>query len=364
VVLAGVITSAKSQVVAAEFEGRVEDVLVRGGQRVTAGQVLARLDDSQLRQRVESARQAANAARAEAARASIGVAEARRQLATEDRLYRSGAQSRQAVAAARASVSSSGAAAGAAFASARSSEAQVQELTEQLAKAEIKAPMDGVVTMIKVKPGEVAARGTRVARVFDPADLQVRFEVPRGHRAEFAVGAEVEVTLAGVDRPLRGDGHRPVGRSRGAAAVRGRRGRHRRRRAVARRRPGRGHGQRAAARRAGGRERRAMIPSARCTPAEPAVSSDVESPTWVTSHQAGLPGLAVRRSRLEVVSGPDAGLVLEFAQPTILIGRVGADLTLSDPKVSGCTASCGSRPRATGCATSSRPTAPTSRACG
>ena len=78
-----------------------------------------------------------------------------------------------------------------------------------------------------------------------------------------------------------------------------------------------------------------MIPSARCTPAEPAVSSDVESPTWVTSHQAGLPGLAVRRSRLEVVSGPDAGLVLEFAQPTILIGRVGADLTLSDPKVSG-----------------------------
>lgn len=51
------------------------------------------------------------------------------------------------------------------------------------------------------------------------------------------------------------------------------------------------------------------------------MSSDVESPTWVTSHQAGLPGLAVRRSRLEVVSGPDAGLVLEFAQPTILIGR-------------------------------------------
>lgn len=65
------------------------------------------------------------------------------------------------------------------------------------------------------------------------------------------------------------------------------------------------------------------------------MSNDVESPTWVTSHQAGLPGLAVRRCRLEVVSGPDAGLVLEFAQPTILLGRVGADLTLTDPKVSG-----------------------------
>lgn len=203
VVLAGVITSAHSEVVAAEFDAKVVDVLVHGGQRVKAGQVLARLDDSQLRQRVESARQAANAARSEAAKASIGVAEARRQLATENRLYRSGAQSRQAVAAAQATVSSSGAAAGAAFASARASEAQVKELTDQLAKAEVIAPTDGVVTMIKVKQGEMAQRGTRIARVFDPADLQVRFEVPRGRRAEFAVGTDVLVTLDGVDHPLR-----------------------------------------------------------------------------------------------------------------------------------------------------------------
>ena len=188
--------------VVAEFDAKVSDVLVNGGQRVTAGQPLARLDDSQLRQRVESARQAANAARAEAARAGIMVAEARRQLGTENRLYRSGAQSKQAVSSAQAALSSSGAAAGAAAASARGSEAQVKELTDQLAKAEIKAPMAGVVTMIKVKQGEMAQRGTRIARVFDPADLQVRFEVPRGHRAEFAVGTAVLVTMDGVDHPL------------------------------------------------------------------------------------------------------------------------------------------------------------------
>ncbi len=200
--LAGVITSAKSEVVVAEFDARVADVLVRGGQRVVAGQPLARLDDSQLRQRVEGARQAANAARAEAARAGIGVAEARRQLATENRLYRSGAQSRQAVASASSALSSSGAAAGAAAASARSSESQVKELTDQMAKAVITAPRDGVVTMIKVKQGEMAQRGTRIARVFDPSDLQVRFEVPRGRRGEFAIGAAVLVTLDGVDHPL------------------------------------------------------------------------------------------------------------------------------------------------------------------
>ncbi len=67
----------------------------------------------------------------------------------------------------------------------------------------------------------------------------------------------------------------------------------------------------------------------------PVPGSDLESPTWVTSFQ-GLPrSVNVRRCRLEVVAGPDAGKHIELAQPTIMIGRAGADLNLSDPKVSG-----------------------------
>jgi DNA-binding NtrC family response regulator len=62
---------------------------------------------------------------------------------------------------------------------------------------------------------------------------------------------------------------------------------------------------------------------------------DLETPTWVTSYQ-GLPRTVnVRRCRLEVVAGVDAGKAIELAQPTIQIGRVGADLNLTDQKVSG-----------------------------
>ncbi len=62
---------------------------------------------------------------------------------------------------------------------------------------------------------------------------------------------------------------------------------------------------------------------------------DLETPTWVTSFQ-GLPRTVnVRRCRLEVVAGPDAGKVVELAQPAIMVGRTGADLNLNDPKVSG-----------------------------
>src|ERR1700742_3112191 len=63
--------------------------------------------------------------------------------------------------------------------------------------------------------------------------------------------------------------------------------------------------------------------------------SDLETPTWVTSFQ-GLPrSVNVRRCRLEVVAGPDQGKVVELGQPTVMIGRSGADLNLSDPKISG-----------------------------
>ena len=61
---------------------------------------------------------------------------------------------------------------------------------------------------------------------------------------------------------------------------------------------------------------------------------DLETPTWVTSFQ-GLPRTVnVRRCRLEVVAGADKGKVIELALPTIQIGRLGADLNLSDGKVS------------------------------
>lgn len=201
-VLDGVVTSAKSEVVVAEFDAKVDEVLVTGGQRVIVGQTLAKLDDSQIRQRLEGAQQRVAAARAEAARASIQAADARRQLNTEQKLYRSGAQSRQAVASAGAALAAAGAAAASASSSAKSANAEVVEFQAQLGKAEIRAPMDGIITMIKVKPGEMAQRGTRIARVFDPSDLQVRFEVPRGHRAEFAVGTEILVELDGVAQPI------------------------------------------------------------------------------------------------------------------------------------------------------------------
>src|SRR5262245_8656068 len=64
-------------------------------------------------------------------------------------------------------------------------------------------------------------------------------------------------------------------------------------------------------------------------------ADDLRSGTWVTYARGRPSGLSVRRCRLSVVEGPDAGLSREFASSTIGVGTLpGADLVLSDKRVS------------------------------
>ena len=66
------------------------------------------------------------------------------------------------------------------------------------------------------------------------------------------------------------------------------------------------------------------------------VANELHAGTWVTFSGGRASALCVRRCRIEVVAGSDAGLVREFEAPTIRIGgRKAADLTLSDRAVSG-----------------------------
>jgi DNA-binding NtrC family response regulator len=63
---------------------------------------------------------------------------------------------------------------------------------------------------------------------------------------------------------------------------------------------------------------------------------DLRSGTWVTYVGGRATGVRLRRCRVEVVAGPDAGLVRDIESPVIRIGaRRGNDLQLGDAKVSG-----------------------------
>lgn len=200
--LPSVVSSRRSSVIAAQVQARIEDFKIHTGQAIKAGEVVATLDDSELKNRLEQARTTEQSAQMEAGAfgAQAGAISAR--VRAEKRLHKLGVSSRMALTTAQAELAQVGSQGGAARAKALTARAAREQAEKDLARATIVAPIDGIVTNIKARQGEVAQIGTPLARVFDPSDLITRFAVPREHRGALKVGQEVELAVEGASRPL------------------------------------------------------------------------------------------------------------------------------------------------------------------
>ena len=78
---AGYVVARRAATVSAKLTGLVTEVLIEEGQRVEAGQVVARLDDTNIRASLEQARAQLAAAQAQAAQVRVNVANAERDVA-------------------------------------------------------------------------------------------------------------------------------------------------------------------------------------------------------------------------------------------------------------------------------------------
>jgi RND family efflux transporter MFP subunit len=189
-------------VVSAQVSARIERLAIRSGQVVKAGEVVAKLDRTEIENRLEQARSNEKAALMEAGSYGAQASAARQQMIAENRLRKLGVSSPMAVTNARATFAQYGSQGGAAMAKAAAMKTAREQTEKDLARTEIVAPLDGVVTNIKAHEGEVAQIGTPLARVFDPSDLLIRFAVPREHRADVVVGQRVELSVEGNPRPV------------------------------------------------------------------------------------------------------------------------------------------------------------------
>jgi macrolide-specific efflux system membrane fusion protein len=201
--LIGVVAARTSEIVAARVDGRIVRVITKSGQRVHAGDPIAELDPTLLAERLRAATAAVDAARAELAGAGAEVTEARRQVALESRMFAAGATAKESVRIARARLARDVASSDRAAAALREAGASRAAIESQLSYTRLAAPIDGVVSLVKAQVGEVVAPGAAIARVFDPDNLMIRFQVPRDRRREVSAGTAVELTVTGADRPLR-----------------------------------------------------------------------------------------------------------------------------------------------------------------
>lgn len=198
----GVVTSRRSSVIASQVQGRIEKLSIHSGQLIKAGELVAKLDETELKTKLEQAKSNEQAALMEAGSFGAQASALRQKMVAESRLQRLGVSSSMAVSNARAEYAQIGSQGGAAMAKAITAKAAREQSEKDLARAAIIAPIDGIVTNIKAHEGEIAQVGTPLARVFDPSDLIIRFAVPKEHRAKLQLGQRVELAIEGDKRQI------------------------------------------------------------------------------------------------------------------------------------------------------------------
>ncbi len=187
---------------------QIQSVTVRVGDRVSAGQVLATLDDAVLQAQVEQAEAQVSAAQAqvaqdeaEAAQSRATAAEAQEKYDRYASLYAQGAISQEELATRRTqlttaieAVGSSRAAVDSAEASVRSRRAEVSQLMTQLDQTQVLAPADGIIAEKSATVGDTAAAGTPLFKIISGDQLELALSIPQTQLAKVSVGAPVQIS--------------------------------------------------------------------------------------------------------------------------------------------------------------------------
>jgi len=170
-------------IVKGRVAGRLAEVLVREGDRVTAGQVLARFETTELQAKMNERQSALEAARADA-RWTARDRSDKETLANRNIVSQSAADQARATADNRASMVAV-------------AEAQLDVARKNLADAEVKAPFDGVVGERIANQGESLPIDGKILALLDTSHVEIAAQMPAGDVIRMKVGQLAGVMLEG-----------------------------------------------------------------------------------------------------------------------------------------------------------------------
>lgn len=177
----GVVAAHREVIVGSEASGlRLTDVLVKQGERVEEGQVIARLDDSLLKAQLAEQDAAIDSAEATLANA-VSTGERSQRLVKSGTVSRETAeQNATTVATARAALAQA--------------QAALNTLDVQLRRTEIRAPFAGIVSARPAVPGIIVQASTEIARIQENGALEARIDLPEHTISTLQPGTDAVVT--------------------------------------------------------------------------------------------------------------------------------------------------------------------------
>ena len=178
-------------IVKARVSGRLAEVLVREGDRVARGQLLARFETNELQSRVNERQSALDAARADARWTA-------RDLGDKETLAKRNIVSQSALDAARSTAENKASMVSVA-------EAQLEIAQRNLGDAQVKAPFDGVVGERIANQGESLPIDGKILALLDTSHVEVAAQMPAADVVRLKVDQPVTVSLEGFgDREFQG----------------------------------------------------------------------------------------------------------------------------------------------------------------
>jgi RND family efflux transporter MFP subunit len=217
--VSGTLVAREEAQVASRVDGlTIVEVDAEDGDRVKEGQILARLDRSQLDAML--AENDASTKRADAAidqaQSLIAQSQAQVQFSNSDferaRKLEAGImaastveQREMAMKTAQAQLSASQNALGVAEADRKSRDAERQELLVRIDRTAVRAPVSGVISRRSAKPGAAASTsGEPLFRIIEDGAIDLEADVPEQSLARLAVGMPAELKLPGVESEVSG----------------------------------------------------------------------------------------------------------------------------------------------------------------
>ncbi len=199
----GYVTARRQATVSSKFTGKVVEVLIEEGAKVEKDQVLARLDDANVRTSYALAEAQLGSAEASRRETAALLEEARSNFSRSQRLVKRGLDSEAELDRTRAVAESLAAQLERKQADIRVAERQLDIYRQQLEDTIIRAPFAGVVVAKNAQPGEmispISAGGgftrTGIGTIVDMSSLEIEIDVNEAYIKRVMPGQKVVATL-------------------------------------------------------------------------------------------------------------------------------------------------------------------------
>lgn len=188
IAVSGALKATESAIVKARVAGELQELSVREGDRVQAGQVIARIDPSEYQARVRQAQQ-----QADAARAQVDIAQ--RQFDNNQALVNQGFISQTALLTSQANLNGAKATHAAALAA-------LDLANKSLADATLRSPLSGMVAQRLAQPGERVAIDARLVEVINLSELELEAALTAEDASRVRVGMTAQLQVEGVQAPV------------------------------------------------------------------------------------------------------------------------------------------------------------------